>query len=165
MSETITNFEDFYKNSDNIEFNPTKSLKQALKIVDSILKLREIELKEDIDSKLIIYGNPNSLAQVLLSIIQNALDVIKLRDIKDPKIEISLKDTDKYIKIEIKDNAGGIKEEPIDRIFKPFISKKMVPSTGIGLYMSKLVIEEKFKGEIFAVNEKYGAKFTILLPH
>jgi len=165
MSDTITNFEDFYKKSDNKEFNPIISIDQALKIVDSILKLREIKLQKDIDSKLTIYGNPNSLSHVILSILQNALDVMKLRNIKDPAISISLKDTREYIKIEIEDNAGGIKEDPIENIFKPFISKKMVPSTGIGLYMSELVIKEKFHGKIIATNTQKGAKFTILLPH
>ena len=165
MSETITNFEDFYKSSDNKEFNPIISINQALKIVDSILKLKEIKLIKNIDSKLIIYGNPNSLAHVILSIIQNALDVIKLRGISDPVLSVSLQDTKTHIVLEIEDNAGGIKEDSISNIFKPFISKKMVPSTGIGLYMSKLVIEEKFHGTINAKNTGNGAKFTILLPH
>jgi len=165
MSETITNFEDFYKKSDNSNFNPIVSINQALKIVDSILKLRGIELTKDIDSKLTIYGNLNSLAHIILSILQNALDVIKLRDVKDPHIHISLKDDKQYIVLEIEDNAGGIKETPISNIFKPFISKKMVPSTGIGLYMCELVIKEKFNGKILATNTKLGAKFTILLPH
>jgi signal transduction histidine kinase len=165
MSETITNFEDFYKKSDNTHFNPIVSIEQVLKIVDSIIKLREIKLIKDIDSKLTIYGNSNSLAQVILSIIQNALDVIKIREIKNPKIEIMLKDTPTHIVLTIEDNAEGIKTSPIENIFKPFISKKMIPSTGIGLYMSQLIIKEKFHGEIIAENTKVGAKFTILLPH
>jgi PAS domain S-box-containing protein len=165
MSETITNFEDFYKKSDNTHFNPIVSIEQVLKIVDSIIKLREIKLIKDIDSKLTIYGNSNSLAQVILSIIQNALDLIKMRKIKNPKIQIMLKDTPTHIVLTIEDNAGGIKTSPIENIFKPFISKKMIPSTGIGLYMSQLIIKEKFCGEIIAENTKNGAKFTILLPH
>ncbi len=165
MSETISNFEDFYKSSDNKEFNPIISVNQALKIVDSILKLKEIKLIKNIDSKLIIYGNPNSLAHVILSIIQNALDVIKLRGISNPVLSVSLQDTKTHIVLEIEDNAGGIREKSISNIFKPFISKKMVPSTGIGLYMSKLVIEEKFHGTINAQNTDKGAKFTVLLPH
>jgi len=165
MSETISNFEDFYKKGQKIEFNPIISIEQALKIVDSILKLREIELKKDIDSKLTIYANPNSLAQVVLSILQNALDVMKLRNTQNPSISITLKDTKEHIEIMIEDNAGGIRENPIENIFKPFISKKMVPSTGIGLYMSELIIKEKFHGKILAENTNKGARFTILLPH
>ena len=164
MSETISNFENFYKKGDNKEFNPQESIEQALKIVDSVIKLKEIKVTKNYSNGSKIYGNPNSLAQVVLSILQNALDVIKLRQIKEPKITINLKENSKEIILEFIDNAGGIKVEPISNIFKPFISKKVVPSSGIGLYMSQFVIKEKFKGKIEATNLKEGAKFTIRLP-
>ena len=165
MSDTITNFEDFYKKSDNTTFNPIVSIEQVFKIVDSIIKLREIKVIKEINSKIFIYGNSNSLAHVILSIIQNSLDAIKLREIKNPFIKITLQDSQKHIVLSIEDNAGGIKEEPISKIFQPFISKKKIPSTGIGLYMSKLIIEDKFGGYIEAKNSDVGAKFTIFLPH
>ena len=164
MSETISNFEDFYKKSDEREFNPIISINQALKIVDSIIKLKEIKVIKDINSTSKIHANPNALAQVILSILQNALDVIRCRNIKNPTIKITLKETKDSIILQIEDNAGGIKESPIENIFKPFTSKKRVTSTGIGLYMSKMVIEEKFKGKIEAKNTKDGALFTIILP-
>jgi len=165
MSETITNFEDFYKKTDSSEFNPIVSINQALKIVDSTLNLNQIELIQDIDSKIKIYGNANSLAHIVLSIIQNINDVIKLRNPKNPSIHITLKDEKENIVLCIQDNAGGIKVEPIEDIFKPFTSKKKTPSTGIGLYMSKLVIQNQFKGSIEANNVENGAKFIIKLPH
>jgi PAS domain S-box-containing protein len=164
MSETITNFEDFYKKSQEIEFKPATSIEQALKIVDSIIKLKEIKVTKKIDSKALIYGNPNALAQVVLSILQNSLDVIKLRDIKEAEICIEIYDTKESIVIKIEDNAGGIDEKPIENIFKPFISKKRVKSTGIGLYMSQMVIKEKFNGKIEAKNSSKGAIFIITIP-
>ena len=165
MSETITNFEDFYKKTDNSEFNPIVSINQALKIVDSTLNLNQIELIQDIDSKIKIYGNANSLAHIVLSIIQNINDVVKIRKPKNPSINILLQDKKEHIVLTITDNAGGIKVEPIDDIFKPFTSKKKTPSSGIGLYMSKLVIQNQFKGSIEAKNIKDGAKFILKLPH
>ncbi len=165
MSETITNFEDFYRKTDNSVFNPIVSIDQAIKIVESLIKLNEIELIKNVNSKLSIYGNSNTLAHVILSILQNIIDVIRNRKINDPFIIISLKDTEKYIEIIIKDNAGGIKVEPVEDIFKPFTSRKRTPSTGIGLYMSKLVIENKFHGSIEAKNIDNGAMFSIKLPH
>ena len=166
MSETITNFENFYKKTDNSTFNPIISINQALNLVDSLLKLNQVKLTQKVDSKIQIYGNSNTLAHVILSIIQNSIDIIKLRKIINPKIEISLKDTSKYIVLSIKDNAGGIQEvSAIDDIFKPFLSKKKVSSTGIGLYMSRLVIEDKFHGRIRAGNAHRGAIFVIRLPH
>ena len=164
MSETISNFENFYKKSQESEFNPIVSINQALKIVDSIIKLKEIKLIKEVNSNKKIFANPNALAQVILSILQNALDVIKLREIKNPTIKITLTDKKESIEIKIEDNAGGIKEEPIENIFKPFTSKKKRPSTGIGLYMSKMVIKEKFNGTIEAKNTKEGAVFIITIP-
>ena len=166
MSDTITNFENFYKKTKNSIFNPIVSIDQALNLVDSLLKINQIKISKKVNSKVLIYGNSNTLAHVILSIIQNAIDIIKIRKIKDPSIVISLKDTKKYIVLSIKDNAGGIiSVSPIDDIFKPFNSKKQIRSTGIGLYMSRLVIENKFHGTIKAGNVKNGALFVIKLPH
>ncbi len=165
MSETITNFQNFYKVTQNSTFNPILSINQALKIVDSLLKLNQINLVKEIDSKITIYGNSNSLAHVVLSILQNIIDVVRNRQIVNPMISIALKDTKTHIVLKIRDNAGGIQIEPVDDIFKPFKSKKKTPSTGIGLYMSRLVIESKFKGNVEVQNTENGAEFTIKLPH
>ncbi|WP_044416023.1 PAS domain-containing sensor histidine kinase [Halarcobacter anaerophilus] len=165
MSKTITNFQDFYKKTDNSIFNPIVSINQALKILDSILKLNQVTLIKRIDSKINIYGNSNSLAHIVLSIIQNSIDIIKSNKIESPSITINLKDSSKYIVLSIKDNAGGIKIYPINDIFEPFNTKKDKPSTGIGLYMSKIIIKNQFNGIIKAQNIQKGAKFTILLPH
>jgi PAS domain S-box-containing protein len=166
MSDTITNFQNFYKITENSVFNPIVSINQALSLVDSLLKLNQIKLTQKVDSKITIFGNSNALAHVVLSIIQNTIDIIKLRKIKNPAIEISLKDTSRYIILSLKDNADGIQGvTPVDDIFKPFNSKKKISSTGIGLYMSRLVIEDKFHGSIRAGNAHGGAIFVIKLPH
>ncbi len=165
MSETITNFQDFYKKTDNTVFNPIVSINQALKIVDSILELNQVKLKKEIDSKIEIYGNSNSLAHIVLSIMQNTIDIIRAKKIDNPFIKITLKDTKDNIILTISDNAGGIKVDPIDDIFKPFNSKKEETSTGIGLYMSEMIIKNQFNGTINAKNIANGAKFTISLPH
>lgn len=165
MSETITNFQDFYKKTDNTVFNPIVSINQALKIVDSILELNQVKLKKEIDSKIEIYGNSNSLAHIVLSIMQNTIDIIRAKKIDNPFIKITLKDTKDNIILTISDNAGGIKVDPIDDIFKPFNSKKEETSTGIGLYMSEMIIKNQFNGTINAKNIENGAEFTIILPH
>ncbi|QKF82802.1 PAS domain-containing sensor histidine kinase [Halarcobacter ebronensis] len=165
MSETITNFQDFYKKSDNTIFNPQTAIEQALKIVSSSIKLNQIELKKQIDSKIKIFGNLNSLAQIVLSIIQNSIDIIKSDKIDSPTITITLKDSEKHTILIISDNAGGIKIEPIKDVFKPFNTKKEKASTGIGLYMSEIIIKNQFNGTIEARNIENGAEFTIILPH
>ncbi|BDY12440.1 PAS domain-containing sensor histidine kinase [Hydrogenimonas cancrithermarum] len=165
MSETISSFEDFYKKSKREIFHPEKSIAQALKLLESLFKLNQIELVKDFRSGATVYGSINSLAQVVLSILQNMIDVIKQREIQNPVIKIVLKErSDEEVELTIADNAGGIIVKPIEEIFEPFKSKKTVPSTGIGLYMSRLIIEEKFKGCITARNIDEGAMFTIILP-
>jgi PAS domain S-box-containing protein len=164
MSETITNFENFYKHTENHIFKPEQSIMQALKLLDSAIKQNVITVKLDIRSQITIDGNSNSLAQVILSIIQNSIDVVKNIPVDVPTIDIYLSEQENVITITIEDNAGGIKEKIIENIFKPFHSNKTKPSTGIGLYMSKLIIENQFHGSIFAENTQYGAKFSILLP-
>jgi PAS domain S-box-containing protein len=165
MSETITNFQNFYKASESTHFNPIVSIEQVTNIIQSVLDLNQIEFTKTIDSEVVIYGNSNALAQVILSILQNTIDIVRNRKLTNATIALALYDTDTHIVLTIRDNVGGIQIEPIDDIFKPFKSKKMTPSTGIGLYMSKLIIESKFRGEIEAKNIKDGAEFTIRLPH
>ncbi|MDD3462587.1 MAG: PAS domain-containing sensor histidine kinase [Sulfurospirillaceae bacterium] len=164
MSDTITNFENFYKKTENSIFNPTVSINQAINIVETFLKTNDIELIKDVDDGITIYGNANSLAQVVLSIVQNTIDIVRSSKIENPRIEISLQSTKTYTILTIKDNAGGIKVSPIEDIFKPFHSAKKRASTGIGLYMSKLLIENQFHGTIVAKNVDNGAQFTIQLP-
>lgn len=164
MSETITNFENFYKHTENHAFQPEQSIMQALKLLDSAVKQNAIRIHLDIQTQIIIDGNSNSLAQVILSIIQNSIDIIKNSPIDVPKIDICLFEQDESVVLTIVDNAGGIKEKVIENIFKPFHSNKTKPSTGIGLYMSKLIIENQFHGIIYAENTKDGAKFSIFLP-
>ena len=165
MSDTITNFQNFYKVTQNSTFHPVLSVNQALKIVESLLRLNQINLIKELKSNITIFGNSNSLSHVVLSILQNIIDVVKNRQIENPMISISLKDTKTHIVLKIKDNAGGIQIESLDDIFKPFKSEKKTPSTGIGLYMSRLVIQSKFKGSIEVANIENGAEFTIKLPH
>ncbi len=165
MSETITSFEDFYRESENEWFPPEKSIRQALRLIESLIKLNQIELTEKIMTDEKIYGRPNTLAQVVLSILQNMVDIIRQRRIEHPKIGIHLEKRDSHtVKLTIRDNAGGIAAEPIEEIFEPFKSRKSRPSTGIGLYMARLIVEEKFGGTIAAFNTEEGATFVIELP-
>ena len=164
MSETITNFENFYKHVENSDFKPEISVNQALKLLDSSFKQNSIRITKEIEPNIILHGNSNSLSQVILSIVQNSVDIIRTTSIQEPFVQISLEKNDKYIVIKIWDNAGGIQASAIDDIFKPFHSNKIKPSTGIGLYMTKLIVENQFHGTITASNIDKGAQFTIQLP-
>jgi len=165
MSETITSFEEFYKKSESELFRPEQSVNQALRLLESLIKINQIEVIRRVESEAVLYGSVNGLAQVVLSVVQNMVDVIRQREVASPRIVIEIRDgAEGYVQMQIADNAGGISVEPIEEIFEPFKSKKRKPSTGIGLYMARLVLEEKFKGKISAKNGEEGAIFTIRLP-
>lgn len=164
MSETITSFESFYVESPCRWFETKEAVFQGVRIVESLFKLRNIILDLDLKNVQKIYGQQNLLAQVILSLLQNAVDIHTSRQITNPWVKISQKSIEKNILIEISDNGGGVKSDSIDRIFDPFYSDKKSLSTGLGLYMSKLVIEDKFGGTIEVENRNQGAHFTITLP-
>jgi PAS domain S-box-containing protein len=165
MSETISSFEDFYRETEKEWFFPSQSVKQALRLIESLISLNRIELVESYNETFKLYGRVNSLAQVVLSILQNMVDVIRQREVASPRITIRVEPDGKgAMRMVLEDNAGGIKVEPIEEIFEPFKSRKKRPSTGIGLYMARMIVEEKFGGSIKASNTAVGARFCIWLP-
>ena len=106
-------------------------------------------------------GQPNEYSQVILNILNNAREACIDRQIADAKVAIHVfKDNDKSI-VTITDNAGGIPEEIIGKVFDPYFSTKESGGTGIGLYMSKTIIEQHMKGKLSVRNNGQGAEFRI----
>jgi C4-dicarboxylate-specific signal transduction histidine kinase len=109
-------------------------------------------------------GFANALSQVLLNILNNAKDILIDNQIKEKKIWINLFKRDEFIVIEIEDNAGGIPENIIDKIFDPYFSTKLEKNgTGLGLYMSRMIVQEQMKSTLKVKNTDRGAKFEIAL--
>ena len=104
--------------------------------------------------------------QVILNILKNAQDNFKDKQIKNPYIKIRTYKQDKTRILEISDNGGGISPENIDKIFDPYFSTTMKKSgTGLGLYMSKIIIEEHCGGRLEVSNNSDGAVFKVILSH
>ncbi|MDZ7818502.1 MAG: HAMP domain-containing sensor histidine kinase [Aliarcobacter sp.] len=161
MSKTIDDFRNFFNpNSVKEEFIIKQAVENAIKIVKSTLEFYHIELLVDIDESLKIEGFKNEYSQAVMNIISNAKDVLIDKKIQNPQIKIYIEKTDKIV-LCIEDNAGGINEEIIDKIFDPYFTTKYEYGTGIGLYMTKLIIEDKMNGTITAQNVSNGAKFFI----
>ncbi|MEA3553303.1 MAG: transporter substrate-binding domain-containing protein [Campylobacterota bacterium] len=165
MSKTIDDFRDFFKpNKEKEETTFTKLVNSSLGMVASSIKSKHIKIiKElDCDDKFVTYSN--EVTQVILNIIKNAEDILVDRDIKKPYIKlVSYKKDDKYI-LEIIDNGGGIPEKIIDKIFDPYFSTKLEKNgTGLGLYMSRTIIEEHCGGELTVKNKDKGVVFRISL--
>jgi C4-dicarboxylate-specific signal transduction histidine kinase len=111
-------------------------------------------------------GASSMLSQVILNIFSNAKDILVEKNIKNKIVTITLKKEQNITIIKIKDNAGGVPEEIIDKIFDPyFTTKHQSQGTGIGLYMSSQIIQKHFDGSLSVKNTKdengFGAEFTI----
>ena len=101
---------------------------------------------------------------LILNILKNAKDALVENNIKSPYIKIEAKVDEKNIYLSITDNAGGIKTKPINKIFEAyFTTKPQSQGTGIGLYMSKMILEKSMKGKLFVENIEDKARFTIKL--
>ena len=166
MSGTISDFQNFFKPSKEKEvFEISEACERAITILQASLKYHGIEFSFDISEKMEVFGYPNEFAQALLNILSNAKDVLSEREISNPSIRLYLKKGYKYILIVIEDNGGGILPEHMDRIFEPyFTTKYAIQGTGIGLYMTKMIIENNMGGIITVKNTPSGALFTIKLP-
>jgi PAS domain S-box-containing protein len=165
MSKTIDDFRDFFKPSrEKNDFFIEDTIEEAIFIIKETLKSHNIKINFNNKHSIILNGHSNEILQVVLNIINNAKDVLISKKQKIKKIDIKVSKTDKKIQVSICDNGGGIKEEIIDKIFDPyFTTKHSKQGTGIGLYMSKKIIEEN-SGTIDVINTKEGACFIIKLP-
>ncbi len=175
LSETIDDFRDFLK-EDKVKFffKINDNIKQIESIIEPLLKAKGIKIyKTFTNLDVECYGYGREFAQVIINILNNAKDAILLSEVDEKIIKIDVIDEGENIRIDIYDNAGGIPEDILPRIFNPhFTTKEEIGGTGIGLTMSKNIIEEHFKGSLyakntqFAFNEKsyYGACFTIIIP-
>ncbi|NOZ54683.1 MAG: hypothetical protein GXP08_16365, partial [Gammaproteobacteria bacterium] len=106
-----------------------------------------------------IHSYPNELAQVVLNLIQNAQDVLIERETKQPTIKVIINKE----KISVQDNAGGIEEKIVEQLFEPyFTTKSKSSSLGLGLYMSKIILEKHFNARIEIENTKHCTSFNIL---
>ena len=163
MSNTIDNFRDFYKPvKEKEKFLISNAVKKSIDIMKPILQLHDISIDFIIikDSTLISYENEYS--QVVLNLISNAKDELISREIKNPLIQIEIKIDNNKTVTEIRDNAGGIKCNQYEKIFEPYYTTKETGS-GIGLYMSKTIIDAHFKGELQVKNTQNGACFSIVV--
>lgn len=166
MSHTITDFRNFYKtNKEKEPFELNDAISQARSIVQSSFDDKSITINQSKFTNTTIIGFRNELTQVLVNILQNSKDALIKNNIEKPYVSISTLEDDRNIVIELEDNAGGIKKDIIEQIFDPyFTTKHKEQGTGLGLYMSKVIINDSFNGTLEAQNTNNGAKFIIRIP-
>lgn len=166
MSQTIDDFSSFFRTSKQKEvFNISHSIDETIRLIDVQLQAYKIKVQIDIEKglSLNIVGYVNEFRQVLLNMIHNAMMAIVMKKQTKGKIQVSIKSNRKNIQIEVLDNGGGIPKEIMPKIFDPYFTTKDKGS-GIGLYMSKVIIETHMQGLLAVKNKNDGALFTIMLP-
>jgi PAS domain S-box-containing protein len=163
MIQTMDVFRGFYRpDKEKKVFNIKDSIDQALAFIAPALSFHSIAVELDVDPGLTAFGYPKEYAQVILNILANARDVFRARGTENPRIIIRVYAEDGKTVVTITDNAGGIPETIIDKIFDfYFTTNKSGGGTGIGLYMSKNIIEKNMGGTLSAVNTDSGAQFRI----
>jgi PAS domain S-box-containing protein len=165
MSQTINIFRDFYKpDREKTLFSIRESIDNALSFIMPALRYDAIDVEIDADPELSAIGYPKEYAQVFINIMTNARDALKEKGAENPRINIRAFADDNKAIVDITDNAGGIPERFIDKIFDIyFTTKGSSGGTGIGLYMSKKIIENNMGGTLSVCNVEQGAQFRIAL--
>jgi signal transduction histidine kinase len=166
LSETIDDFRNFFKPDKQKEQTTVgEVIHKSLSIIEKSFIGHEILCNVNIDKDVPLFTYPHELMQVILNILKNAEDILLERDIEEKIITITYKKTDQAHQLIFEDNAGGIPEDIIDKIFDPYFSTKHKKNgTGVGLYMSRVIINEHCQGSIEVENRDTGATFIISLP-
>ena len=164
MSYIIDEFRNFFKpNQEMKKFNVSKAIDEIISTLKPLFINLNIGIVLDVDDSVEIEGYKSEFKQAVMNIINNAKDVLK--DKKGKKtIAVSLKRYEDKIELSIEDNGGGIADNVINNIFEPYFSTKSKDGTGIGLYITKIIIEKHMDGKIEVVNKAEGARFIITIP-
>jgi PAS domain S-box-containing protein len=163
MAQTIDIFRGFYRpDKEKKAFSIKDAIDQALAFIAPAFRFHSIAVELDVDPGLTAFGYPKEYAQVLLNILANARDALRARQTEKPRVIIRAFAEGSKTVVSISDNAGGIPEAIIGKIFDfYFTTNESSGGTGIGLYMSKNIIEKNMGGTLSAINTEGGAQFRI----
>jgi len=167
MSKTIDDFRDFFKPQKiKSRFFLNEIIENTIDMVKPVFLNHKISININLQQEYYVSGYENELGQALLNILNNAKDALIEKDIDVKQVDINVSLDEKNIDISISDNAGGIPADIIGNIFDPYFSTKGEKNgTGLGLYMTKMIIEEHMDGKISVCNNNGGALFTIVLKN
>jgi two-component system, NtrC family, C4-dicarboxylate transport sensor histidine kinase DctB len=166
MSRTIDDFRNFFKpDKEKQHFPLHEAVNTATKLLDATFRNSNIAMQTHVDNDIMIYGYPGEFAQVLLNIINNARDALMENRPHNRNIEISGLKIGQNAVVKIANNGGSIPAAILDKIFDPyFTTKEPGKGTGVGLYMSKTIIEKNMNGIIQVQNLDDGTSFIITVP-
>ena len=162
LSDTIDDFQTYFRpNKEQVEIEVHELLNRAINFTSSRTQEMKIEIVLDKQSDIYMKTYVNEMIQVILNLINNALDALFEINRDDARLIVSAKELDKVVYIYVEDNAAGISRENLAYIFEPYFSTKGKNGTGLGLYMSQMIVEKQFHGEIKVETSENGSKFIV----
>jgi len=167
LSDTINDFQTyFHPNKESSEIEVSQLIQKAINFTLPRVKDKDtkIEIMFAMEKEIVIQTYANEIIQVLLNILNNAIDELLEMHIKDPKVIICVIDKEDDIIIEVHDNAGGIQEENLESIFEPYFSTKGKNGTGLGLYMSQMIMQKQFNSDIVVESKNAETVFKVRVP-
>jgi signal transduction histidine kinase len=166
LSKTIDDFRNFFReDKEKCHLTLCDIVHDAMNLMYPLLKEDHISIEIGKECRCTILSYPNEILHVVLNILSNARDVLLHQDINKKYIHINMYDDETHAYLEIEDWGGGIDEEIIEKIFDPyFTTKEENGGTGLGLYMSKLIIERHCRGRLSVENTSKGARFKMAFP-
>jgi len=164
MSTTINDFRNFFSpDKEMTAFPALQQIRNAVGLVDAAFKSSNISIVVNSEQECTLKGFPNEYSQVLLNLLSNAKEAIQSSGTLPGLITITLEQQGETGVVKIRDTGGGIPDTVLDKIFEPYFSTKSM-GTGIGLYMSKMIIERNMDGAISAQTVDGGAEFIVSIP-
>ena len=166
LSSTIDDFRGFFKaTKEETEVNWEEMVTNSLKIIGPTLKTKNITVHTAFENDEKFYTHTNEVKQVILNIVKNAEDILLEKEVENAQIWIKSHADNGISYLTIEDNAGGIHDDIIDKVFDPYFStKEKKDGTGLGLYMSKTIVTEHCFGALRVRNTERGALFEVALP-
>jgi two-component system, NtrC family, C4-dicarboxylate transport sensor histidine kinase DctB len=164
LSKTIDDFRNFFRpDKEKVLFKVHGVVENALTLIEESFRQLQISIRVEITDDPVIFGHPNEFSQVMLNLLFNARDAFLAGNGEGAReIVITIFQSEKRAVVTLADNAGGIPEEILDKIFDPyFTTRGPEQGTGIGLYMSKIIIEKNIPGRLTVRNTPGGAEFRI----
>ncbi len=166
LSSTINDFRTLYKPDKVKQYvHISDPIERALQLMGITLEKDAVKIERIYESDISVQMHANEIMQVMLNLLKNADDNFLEKSVAKPLISIYTTEEEKFVRIEVCDNGGGIREDIIEKIFDPYFSTKDDKNgTGLGLYMSKIIIEQQHRGQLNAYNRDDGVCFNIELP-
>ena len=167
LSETIDDFKDFFKSNKKFEaLDLTNLIQESCNIIQTTLAKNNISIHQKETYNLQkITTIKNDIVQIILNIIKNAMDAYIENEISPRDIYVSITQNSKNTIIKITDNAGGIPQDIINKIFDPYFSTKQSKNgTGLGLYISKMIIQDHLNGDLLVNVKDNSTTFSIIIP-